>query len=115
MNDEQLSRLQKNQPILVRILNVKDGLAAELLAADCITWRQKEYIESATTESESNTRLIDIVRRGSQIDFHKFIKCLNKTGQRHVSRILIEDGAVAHLVATISTAGNREQQERRIS
>ena len=65
-------------------------------------------------ESESNTRLFDIMRRGSQTDFNKSIECLNETGQRHVSRILIEDGTVAHLVATISPANSREQRERPI-
>ena len=54
------------------------------------------------------------MRRGSQIDFYKIIECLNETGQRHLSRILSEDGAVAHLVATSSPADNREQQERRV-
>jgi hypothetical protein len=65
LSDEQLSRLKRNQPALIRLLNVKYDLTARLLAADCITWRQKEYIE--ITESERNTRLLDIVRRGSQL------------------------------------------------
>jgi len=95
LSDKQQSRLKKNYPILVRLINSKGGLIGELYAADCITWRQKEYIEHPTiTQSESNTRLIDIVRRGSKTNFNKFIQCLNEAGQRHVNRILIEDGTV---------------------
>jgi len=115
LSDSQQSRLNRNSRTLMEIITTKDGLTAELYAADCITWRQKEYIEHPMiTQAESNTRLIEIMRRGSETDYQKFIECLNKTGQRHVSRILIEDGTVARIVATISPAYNREQQERRI-
>ena len=54
------------------------------------------------------------MRRGSETDFSKFIECLNETGQRHVSRILIEDGRVAFIVATTSPTNNRDKRERRI-
>ena len=37
-----------------------------------------------------------------------------KTGQHHISLLLIEDGAVAHIVATTSPVINREQRERLI-
>ena len=114
INDEQQSRLQKNYVTLVRLIKSKDGLTAEMFSADCITWQQKEYIESTSRESESNKRLLDIVRRGSETDFAKVIECLNATGQHHVSRILTEDGAVAHIVATISPISNRKQREGQI-
>jgi len=81
LSDEQQSRLQVNYAAIVRLLDSKNGLLAELLSVDCITWRQKEYIESASTQSESNTRPVDLVRRGSETDFTKFITCLNKTAQ----------------------------------
>ena len=84
-----------------------------MLAADCIMWCQKEYIESVPSKSESNARLLYIIRIGSETDFPKFIECLNETGQRPVSRLLIGGGTVAH-VAIISPANNRERRERRI-
>ena len=116
LSDEQQSRLQKNYATLIRIIDMEDGtLTAELYAANCITKCQKEYIEqTAITHSERKKRLINIVRRGSEANFYKFIECLNNTGQHHVSRILIEDGAVAHIVANISPANNREERERQI-
>jgi len=114
LNSIQQCRIQKNYPTLKHLLNSQDSHTAELYAAGCIIWLQKEYIESAAKQSESNKRLIDIVIRESQINFHKFITCLDETGQRHVSRILIEDGTIAHIVATISPKNIREQQERRI-
>ena len=64
-------------------------------------------------QEDSIERLREIVRRGSETDFYKFIECLNNTGQLHVSRILTEDGAVALTVANISPANNRGERERR--
>jgi len=110
LSDNHQARLKRNYFTLVDIMNSKDGLTAELYAADCITGRQKEYIESATTQSKRNERLTDIVIRGSETNYHKFIEYLNNTGQRHVSRILMEDGAVACIVASISPSNNRVQK-----
>jgi len=87
----------------------KDGLVEESFAADCITWLQREYIEHPMiAQLESNKRLIEIVTRGSETNYHKFIESLNTTGQHHMSRILIEDRTVALIVATIRSANNRE-------
>jgi len=100
LSDEQQSRLKKNYPKLVSLIYPKGGLIGELYPADCITWRQKEYIEHPLiTKSESNTRLINNVRRGSETNFNKFLEYLNKTGQQHVSEILMKDGTVVHIVA----------------
>jgi len=97
LNESQQSRIQRNYDTLVNIINSKDGLTAKLYAADCITRRQKQFIEHPMiTQSESNTRLIYIVMRGSEINFNNFIECLNETGQQ-VSHILIEDGAVERM------------------
>jgi hypothetical protein len=44
-------------------------------------------------------RLLDIVERGSQSDFNKFLKCLEATKQKHICSILTTDPAVALMVA----------------
>jgi len=110
LSDDQQNRIQRSYGELVRILDSKGDLIAKLYSSDCITELQKQYIESATTPRESNKRLINIVRRGSGVNFDKFIECLNKTGQRHVSRILVEDGVVTYMVATVTP----KQKERLI-
>lgn len=102
LNDTQKSRLIANQAALVSLIDSKHGLLAELFSADCITRRQKECIESAATQSDSNTILLEILARGSEFDFDKFADCLSKTGQPHVSRLLLEDVVVARLVARFS-------------
>jgi hypothetical protein len=63
LSEEQQSRLQRNYSTLVRTITLNDSLTAALLAADCITWRQKEYIEhAAITHSERSERLLNIIR-----------------------------------------------------
>lgn len=106
------SRVQRNYSTLVAVIDSKNGLLTELFAEKCITWRHKEFIESAVSPSEHNKRLLEIVRRGSESDFDKFIDCLNNTGQQHVSRILLEDGVVVgQHVARISSADNEKYDE----
>jgi hypothetical protein len=78
---------------------------AELQASDCITRRQQEYIES----EDSKARLLDILSRGSEADFMKFIDGLRKTGQEHVARILLEDGVVAQIVAKTRCSADEER------
>jgi hypothetical protein len=102
LSDEKKKKLLVNQPSLQRLIDLRYGLLADLVAADCITWRHKEFIESAASQSERNSRLLEIIMRGSESDFDKFIVCLRGSGQQHVCRILKEDGVVARLVARCS-------------
>jgi len=90
LSDDQQSRLNMNYASLVNSINSNGSVIDELFTAGCITRLQLEYIEAATRESEKNKRLINIVRRGCQLNYHKFIECLNKTGQDHVSKLLME-------------------------
>jgi hypothetical protein len=59
-------------------------------------------------QADINGRLLDILRRGSEKDFSKFIECLKKTGQEHVANVLLNDGAVAHLVAKTNCSATEE-------
>jgi hypothetical protein len=70
------------------LIDSDHGLLAEMITADCISLRQKQFIESGTSSADRNSRLLDILRRGSESDFNKFIECLSKTGQQHVASIL---------------------------
>ena len=103
LSEEQLFRLQTNYATVADIIDTENGLLTELLATDCITDRQRKYVESAITELDRNGRLLDIVRRGSETNFNSFIRCLDITNQHHISCTLQTDVAVAHIVATISS------------
>jgi Caspase recruitment domain len=84
----------------VCLIDTEHNLLAKLLACDCISFQQRQYIESADSKEDINRRLLDILRRGSEKDFIKFIDCLDKTGQERVANVLLNYGVVVHLVAT---------------
>jgi len=73
---------------LIRHIVTQDGLTQQMFDAGCITERQKRYIESPAWYMESNTRLLHVLRRGSQPDFDLFIGCLEKLKQDHVKNLL---------------------------
>jgi len=112
VNEEQKSRLKINHAELINLLETKDSnLLAELVATECITIQYKDYIQSAETSAECSNRLLSIVERGSERDFDKFIHCLSKRNQRHVSRIMSEDGVVLHFTAIVSGTGDFTRRE----
>jgi hypothetical protein len=90
LSDAHRQKLIRNYPALVELIHTEDGLLTELLAADCITWRQKEFIESGPSQSAINKRLLDVVRRGTESDFNNFVRCLTNVGQKHICRLLTE-------------------------
>jgi hypothetical protein len=99
------SRLIKNHAKLVELIDTKCGLLDELRASDCITRRQRDYIES----EDSIARLLDILSRGSEVDFMKFIDGLRNTGQEHVVCMLLGDGVVPQLVAKTRSSADKER------
>jgi Caspase recruitment domain len=108
LSDVMKSRLMRNHAKLVYLIDTEHNLLAELLACDCLSFQQRQYIESAESQVKINRRLLDILRRGSEKDFNKFIDCLKKTGQEHVANVLLNDGVVAHIVATTNVSAREE-------
>ena len=88
LSQESYAKLVEKNLILIRLIITKNGLTQQMYDAGCITKRQKRNIDTAESYSESNTRLLNILKRGSQADFDKFIGCLEKTNQQHVKSIL---------------------------
>lgn len=116
LSDECKSKLRANYGAMIDAIDTKSGhLLPELLSAGCITWRQKHFVESATSQAESNSRLLDIVKRGSQSDFDKFVRCLEKTGQEHVGRMLLNNASVTLVIAeTRCGCGGSSSDEERL-
>ena len=48
-------KLLSNYAVLTSLIDTTNGLLAELLAVDCITWRQKEFIECTALKSQRNS------------------------------------------------------------
>jgi hypothetical protein len=112
--EEKQDRIRRNYPALTELIDCKNGLLAHLLSVDCITWRQKMFIESASSQLESNQRLLDIIRRGSESDFNRLLVGFLDTQQSYVHRLLFNDSAVPCIQAKLENAENTEYLEKRI-
>jgi hypothetical protein len=83
----------------------------KMFSVECITQNQKQSVESAATAAERNRRLLKMVRRGSETDFCRFIECLNRTEQHHVSSLLSKNAVVAQIVAIFKQTAKLKQHE----
>ena len=59
VSDEVKSRFHKHRTVLLEHIDMKTCLLAELIATDCISSRQRGYIESTELREESNARLLN--------------------------------------------------------
>lgn len=113
LSEEIKTRITLRLPVLIDNLNVVNGLLNDLLASNCITRRQNEFIKAGSTDSDKNRCLLDILMKSSQTDFDKFIECLVKDNQWHVRRLLLDDGAVPEHDADNGKGDDVEEEERR--
>jgi hypothetical protein len=92
LDDIRLLRLKRNITIFVSEIDHECGLLTKMMTEGCISHQQKELIESGTTPSEMNRRLLDLLRRSSVSVFDRFVNCLIATGQQHLASLLTNDG-----------------------
>jgi hypothetical protein len=110
LNELHTSLLLRNHAAIVKFMNSQNsGLLTELLANNCLKFRLKEYIESATTQTEINERLLNVIRRGSDVNFNTFLDCLRNTRQQPVCLILLEDELSGHLITTVSDTNHTKR------
>jgi hypothetical protein len=94
LQEETMRNLEVNKLVLIELLDATPDLLGDLVCCFCITHRQKQFIEAASCKSEMNKRLLTAVMHCSQSDFANFIDCLRRHGQRHVCRIMQNNGVV---------------------
>jgi hypothetical protein len=109
LNDAMKSLLQSSHTVFIEHLETKCGLLAILFASGCISSRQKQFIESAESQTEISARLLDILRRGSETHYKKFIDGLLRTGQHYLAKILQQDGVVIHIDFSTSCNATEER------
>lgn len=130
LNEKRYKKMSALYSSLVDLIDIgkEDGVVARLAGDDCITWRQREFIENAPSASQRNKRLLDVIMRGSESCFEKFVRCLIHSGQRHVCRLLGVERMIAktsgpartllysrtHLLKTHQFASSIKRSEERI-
>lgn len=69
VNEVQKFALERNHTSLTELLDSRHGLLSKMYQGECITSRQKDFIELAALRSESNARLLTRVERSSESNF----------------------------------------------
>jgi Caspase recruitment domain len=92
LDDARLLRILRNSAILTDEIDQGGGLLMQMLAAGCISQRQKDFIACGLTSAEKNQRLIDLLQRMSVNDYDCFVDCLMSSGQQHIASLLTNDG-----------------------
>lgn len=115
-NDQPLSgELKKillaNHLVLSKLIdtqcdNTVNGLTTLLVEENCITEGHRQVIRAASGSEKRSSRLLTIVRRGSQRDFEKFLDCLGRSHQEYLRCVMEENGTVAHVVVTLRDAAS---------
>jgi len=93
LDDKLLRRLRTNRDSLTEMIDLDGGLLIELLAAGCITMRQRCSIEAAGDAVKMNSRLLQMITCKSKANFNKFLKCLADTKQHHIVGMLLKEDA----------------------
>jgi Caspase recruitment domain len=63
----QESILMRNYSSLIQLIDSRHDLVAKMYAADCITWRQKDFIETASSQAKRNMRLLNFMEKNQPI------------------------------------------------
>jgi hypothetical protein len=97
LSEELKKRLSVSRPALIELIETRNGLLAHLVQNDCITQRQQDSVAGAESQTKRNSILMRIITRGCMSDYEQFVACLVRSGQQHVTRILLEDGVAVRL------------------
>ena len=74
---------------------VFEKLSACLIAKKVISSYHYEMLNSMSTNSKKNMKLLDILKRRCMSQYKNFIECLRETGHRHVASLLEAEGGNA--------------------
>lgn len=76
-------------------------LVDRLWAAEVISRRQRETINSQITPSEKNEVLLDIFKRRSSADYKTLIRYLEDTQQGHVAQLFNDEKGLTIIIQII--------------
>ena len=57
-------------------------------AGGFLSWDERRLVESIPFEPDRISKLVELLRKKSNDDFHRFCRILNETGNEHLSREL---------------------------
>jgi len=91
LDEARMRKVTINGVHLVDRIDSNAVFLAELAAAGCITWRQREHLINLVHSYELNDKLLEFLTRRSVADFQKFMNVLAKE-QAFLVPLLVTDG-----------------------
>src|SRR6218665_4154292 len=85
LTQKQITQLDRNQEVLVELLEISPEMVDQLYSRGVITRRHKEHICSISSVAFRNEAFLDILRRRSFWNYKQTIECL-RTSQHRVTR-----------------------------
>jgi len=111
LNQQQRLKMHPH-PSLTEDLNYNAEMQVMLMHKKVLTRVQNEDIIAERTRTQSNERLLLIMKRRSVADAKIFIECLSITGQKGVVEKLTELGVVVIMHTTINSAETTNDQKK---
>ena len=80
--------IRNNRNYLVANIELTDELLASLLSLNCITQEQSRFIQRQHSTRYKNDELLNVMETVDETNFSKFVKCLRRTNQKTVAKIV---------------------------
>ena len=86
--------IRNNRNYLLENIQPNDELIASLLSLNCITEEQSHFIQRQRSTQDKNAELLYVIETFDETKFSNFVKCLRKTNQKTVARIIENGGGL---------------------
>src|SRR6218665_1791372 len=86
--------IRNNRNYLLANIQPNDELITYMLYINCITEEQSHFIQRQRSTRDKNIELLKIVRSFDGKTFSMFLKCLRRTNQKAVARIIENGGGL---------------------
>ena len=92
LSDEEVAKLEKKRPTLIKKIDMESGLTDLLWSRGAITEIHRDHIRSYRTDREKIGEMMNILIRRSYEDLNTFVNCLLETNQSHIANYITGDG-----------------------
>lgn len=90
--------IRNNRNYLIDNIQPNDELIASLLSLNCLSEEQSHFIQRQRLSREKNAELLYVIKSFDEIHFANFVKCLRRTNQETVTRILENGGGLKYKI-----------------
>src|SRR6218665_1256360 len=89
--------IRNNRNYLLKTIQPNNEFISSLLSLNCVTEKQRDFIERQSSVRDKNAELLEIMRSYNLTQFSNLIKCLRQTNQTEVARIVSAGGGSIYI------------------